>query len=178
MTQIDEVAVKLGEELKAIQFESTTCSRCCGSGNYSYCQRYGTTCFKCGGAKKVFTKRGAAANAMYQRSLEVPATEVRVGDWIMSGGVTNDGQVYGRWEKVIEINPSTQRSTLTVDGVTTEQVYFADIVSQRGEWRCSHTCFATSMFRKKWPIEQCLAKKRAALAFQETLTKAGTPRKR
>lgn len=26
-----------------------TCTRCCGSGHYSYCQMHGTTCFKCSG---------------------------------------------------------------------------------------------------------------------------------
>lgn len=29
-----------------------TCSRCCGSGHYSYCPDYGTTCFKCSGSGK------------------------------------------------------------------------------------------------------------------------------
>jgi hypothetical protein len=28
-----------------------TCTRCGGSGHFSYCERFGTTCFKCEGAK-------------------------------------------------------------------------------------------------------------------------------
>jgi hypothetical protein len=32
------------------------CSRCGGCGNFSYCQMYGTTCFKCGGSGKTATK--------------------------------------------------------------------------------------------------------------------------
>lgn len=36
--------------------EGQTCSRCCGGGHYSYCQMYGTTCFKCGGRGTVAPK--------------------------------------------------------------------------------------------------------------------------
>ncbi len=32
------------------------CTRCCGVGRFSYCQRYGDTCFKCGGSGKQVPK--------------------------------------------------------------------------------------------------------------------------
>lgn len=35
---------------------STTCGRCGGGGQYSYCQMYGTTCFGCRGSGNVATK--------------------------------------------------------------------------------------------------------------------------
>jgi hypothetical protein len=35
---------------------TTECSRCGGSGHYSYCQMYGTTCFGCSGSGKMVVK--------------------------------------------------------------------------------------------------------------------------
>src|SRR5207249_1748734 len=55
---------RLASMKKPLFFESETCSRCGGSGHYSYCQRYGTTCFKCGGRTTVLTKRGEAAQRL------------------------------------------------------------------------------------------------------------------
>jgi len=46
-----------------LRYESKTCGRCGGSGHYSYCQSYGTTCFSCRGRKTVLSKAGAAASA-------------------------------------------------------------------------------------------------------------------
>jgi DnaJ-class molecular chaperone len=43
-------------------FEHVTCSRCGGSGHYSFNLMYGTVCFKCHGRGWCYTKRGAAAN--------------------------------------------------------------------------------------------------------------------
>ena len=63
-------------------FETETCGRCGGSGNYSYCPGYGTRCFKCGGKGKVYSKRGAAALAYGRELRTVPANEVQVG-WLL-----------------------------------------------------------------------------------------------
>jgi hypothetical protein len=46
------VAIACRRAVKSGALPLDTCSRCHGSGNYSYCQRYGTTCFKCGGSGK------------------------------------------------------------------------------------------------------------------------------
>lgn len=46
-------------------FETTKCSRCMGSGHYSRCEMYGTTCFGCHGTGKVLSKRGRAALARF-----------------------------------------------------------------------------------------------------------------
>ena len=42
-------------------FEIETCTRCGGSGQFSSCATHGTRCFKCNGAGKSHTTRGAAA---------------------------------------------------------------------------------------------------------------------
>jgi hypothetical protein len=49
-----------------VRYEQATCGRCAGSGHYSYCQMYGTTCFKCHGRKTVTTKKGLKAADTYE----------------------------------------------------------------------------------------------------------------
>lgn len=61
-------------------FETQACTRCGGSGNYSYCQMHGTVCFQCGGSKVQLTKRGHAAQVFYNNLLTKPASEFKVGD--------------------------------------------------------------------------------------------------
>lgn len=80
----------------ATKFESTECSRCGGSGRYSYCTMYGDTCFKCSGSGRMLTKRGAAARAVFLESLERTYGEVEVGWRILVHG-------YG-WRTVTEVN--------------------------------------------------------------------------
>ena len=64
------------------KFERVSCSRCGGSGSHSYCQMYGTTCFKCHGSGKTLTKRGKAANLYATELLSKRADAVEVGDSI------------------------------------------------------------------------------------------------
>jgi hypothetical protein len=61
-------------------FETQACTRCGGSGNYSYCQMHGTVCFQCGGSKVQLTKRGHAAQVFYNNLLTKPASEFKVGE--------------------------------------------------------------------------------------------------
>jgi hypothetical protein len=48
-------------EINQFGFPVEECSRCDGSGQYSYCQRYGTTCFKCSGTGKQIIKKAQKA---------------------------------------------------------------------------------------------------------------------
>src|SRR5215831_17238082 len=60
-------------------FETTPCTRCGGSGQYSYCQMFGTRCFGCAGKGVSYTKRGHAA-LDHARSLRtVKAKDIKVG---------------------------------------------------------------------------------------------------
>ena len=63
-------------------FETQTCGRCGGSGHYSYCQQWGTTCFGCTGKGIVYTKRALAALAYGRQLRMVKASEVQVG-WVL-----------------------------------------------------------------------------------------------
>jgi hypothetical protein len=52
------------EHRVAITYEIKACGRCGGSGHYSYCQMWGTTCFKCQGSGKVFSAAAKKAKAL------------------------------------------------------------------------------------------------------------------
>lgn len=65
-----------------MKYESETCTRCGGSGHYSYNQISGTRCFKCRGTKVQLTKRGAAAKAYADAMLNKPVEEVLPGQLV------------------------------------------------------------------------------------------------
>ncbi|ELP5898641.1 hypothetical protein QTV49_000515 [Vibrio vulnificus] len=64
-------------------FESVICSRCCGTGEYSYNQRMGRTCLKCLGATKTLTKRGHAAYGYYLAARQIKPSEVAIGQRVV-----------------------------------------------------------------------------------------------
>ena len=95
--------------------ETKVCGRCGGSGHYSYCQMYGTTCFGCAGRKVVFTKRGLAANEYLRKLRSKPATEINVGDQIQAESITMGGQPYSAWYTVESIAVNLSDRTLRID---------------------------------------------------------------
>ena len=149
------VAVRLrgarrkGQAMGKSIFETETCSRCGGSGHYSYNPMYGTTCFKCHGRGYVFTKRGLAASQFYTESLSVSTADLEVGMYVWD-------KFNGRWERVESHDD---------DKVVTNHCQYSGM---RGyTWR-----------RKARDDDELAEKRAAALAYQDTLTKAGKERKR
>lgn len=73
-----------------IKYETETCGRCGGSGHYSRCQMYGTTCFKCAGQKRVVSKAGKKASAAVQEFIKenfsIPVEAVEIGMRILHDG--------------------------------------------------------------------------------------------
>ncbi len=151
--------------------ETKTCSRCGGSGSYSWCQRYGSRCFKCAGAGKVYTKRGLAAHNFFENLLSKPAGQLKPGDKIKTDMVTSEG-VGKWWETVVEVRWGTdQDGGYIVDGVTKR--YFHIITN-----KCDHGIFNdTDMYRVAATKEQKAAAFQQALAYQATLTQTGTVKK-
>jgi mono/diheme cytochrome c family protein len=141
-------------------FENVTCSRCGGSGHYSYCQMYGTTCFKCHGDGKTLTKRGAAAQSWLNAQKRKPGSEVKVGETIMIDGVPGFSPSY--WAKVTEINGDCD---ITAVGL------------KNGE-RMALNGWATQEVRVAQSKERLAELRTQALAFQASLTQAGTVRKK
>lgn len=185
--------------------ETETCSRCGGSGNYSYCQWFGTVCFKCGGRKVTLTKRGAAA-ARYLRELRSKrAADVKPGDRIWISGVDCIGQA-GQWLVVDTIETYEQKyksgtgTNANLDDLPWQTMTMVRLsgkgysvrptdasieailagtaqqfTTERGPVSTSH---APDMMVEVSPAKELKASTFAqALAYQATLTKAGTVRK-
>lgn len=147
------------------RLERETCSRCMGTGTYSYCTMYGDTCFKCRGAKIVYTKKGAAALAFLKSIRSRKVSELRPGDTIKTPlGWT-------KIEVIREHNPEVDGGRMVdgkvvQDGLTLETSK-GDLIMVKAD--ATYEIMLTK-------AEQ-MATHAQAMAYQETLTKAGTPRK-
>jgi len=73
-----------------ITYETVTCGRCGGCGQYSYCQMWGSTCFGCKGKGIVRSKRGCVAATAFDaerlRLCGVPVESIVVGDRVLIDG--------------------------------------------------------------------------------------------
>jgi hypothetical protein len=155
------------ETTKTREFETVTCSRCGGTGNYSYCAMYGTTCFKCAGGKKVFTKRGQVAWNLYQALLKIRAADIKPGMTL----IVDNRKYLVESARFGTIEDCTARY---LDKTTGEWAFYWEI-------RCGSyglSTFPEQMVKIGWTKEAIAQKRAAALDFQDTLTKTGTPRKR
>jgi len=137
-------------------FESETCSRCGGSGHYSYCQMHGTVCFKCGGAGVTLTKRGKIAQAWFTARRSKRASDVKVGDVIW----VDHAFMKAHWAVVESM--SVQNTTYHI--------------RTKG---CDYGACADTMIKIRFPTAEARDTAiAAALAYQTTLTKLGKPRVR
>jgi hypothetical protein len=151
------------------KIETETCSRCGGSGNYSYCEMHGTTCFKCGGSGITYTKRGKIARDYLEALRSKKAEDVTVGESIRVDDPMSNKRYFIKITEVIIETPETAKTIS--NGKPVPYVYLnAD--------KHSIGTFPGSMVRIAQTAEQKAATLKRALAFQDTLTKTGTPRKR
>ena len=156
-------------------FESKTCPRCGGSGHYSYCQSYGTTCFKCAGAKEVLTKRGAEAQRFFSALLCVPVAEVKVGDSVLCEGIP--GFTKSHFSKVESITPTDTSGCVSMtNGVETPQR--TDLVTFHTAVMTMGGLAPEKLVRVSRSKEFKAAAVAKSLAYQGTLTKAGVPSKK
>lgn len=151
-------------------FETETCSRCCGTGRYSYCQMYGDTCFKCHGKGKgkVYSKRGEAAIA-YMRGLRtVPNTSVQPG-WL----IYDAGGPFGKagWKTVVAVKTSGSK---WLDNATGEWKHYLDIETKDITFSVIPGNDAMAVASKNRLAET----RDEAIRYQATLTKKGTVAKR
>jgi len=144
-------------------FESCTCSRCGGSGKFSFNQMDGDRCYGCCGTGWVLTKRGKAASMFYKNSLEKSVSDLVVGDQVMDYIGVSGPKV---WCTVSDITPDTLNAGRVILTLT-----------RKGREVCSTSVFATSVMSSIKSEAERVQKLNAALAYQETLTKTGTVRK-
>jgi hypothetical protein len=141
-------------------FEIETCSRCGGSGHWSYCQQYGTMCFKCLGKGFVHTLRGDAARKHFVALMSVPVESLIVGQkFLRDEGPFNAAG----WCTVIEIGLSDGRNNVTG---------FVFTVNKTGE-RGSSYYYLGDLIRVAQTEDERINKLAEALAYQDTLTKRG-----
>ena len=143
-------------------FEIETCTRCGGSGQYSYCTMYGTRCFRCSGRGQTFTKRGAAAMDFFWDSLAVPVEEIKPGDFVK---FTRSH----KWAKVISVGPS--ENSKYQDTETGE--YRAHLRIETAD--CNYcTFYGGTMIRGAAGNNTEAINK--AIEYQKTLGKSGKPK--
>jgi len=89
-----------------MQFETESCSRCGGTGHYSYCSAHGTICFKCKGSGKQLSRAGARTKdrvqAAFSELWDTTIDQVHPGDivWAAAYGLAH------KWRRVISVGPS------------------------------------------------------------------------
>lgn len=168
-------------------FESRACGRCGGSGKYSYCSMYGSMCFGCGGKGEVLTKRGLAANQMFTESVKMAAKDLVIGQRFQIEGIP--GFASAKWFEIRSIEADVRRSKSNgaTEWTETPALRFKGVTRKPGTraWDDPATlvddgfgCDADYLVRVAQTPEERQAKIAAALAFQETLTQQGKPRKR
>jgi hypothetical protein len=145
-------------------FETETCSRCGGCGEYSHCEMYGKTCFKCHGKGRTLTKRAAVAVAWASQQNLIPAATVEVGMRVKALGVTIT---------VRTIEPGCQSKSM-VNGVWIDNPQHLSFRGVEHGFQVQ----PDTMVQVIRSHEDQIAQRLAAIEYQNSLTKAGTPRKR
>ena len=145
-------------------FETEPCSRCGGSGNYSYNAMDGTRCYGCGGCGYKLSKRGSVAKKAFLESMTKPASEVKVGDQIFDFIGLSANRV---WQHVSEIRE---------DRLNKDMATFT--LTRNGKEVCGLGLLGTTKVISVSSNEERSEKLAAALAYQSSLTKAGKPMKR
>lgn len=151
-------------------FETEVCSRCGGSGQFSFNGEH-SRCYKCDGKNSgnALTKRGAAAKAWFDAKMTVAIEDVKVGDVIRTDRI-----------KQLTVATIEERDCgairSTVGDVVTERRIIQIVLRNKDGLTASIGKGGT--VRRVLSQEGLDALRAEAVAYQSTLTKSGTPRKR
>ncbi len=144
-------------------FESEVCSRCCGTGHYSFNLISGTRCFGCGGVGHKLTKRGQAAQTYLNELRQAKVSELKVGDLIRF-----DLHTVFCFERITAIEPSENNDgRITISAIRTKTQQPIGFVT-----------YLTASVTRGFTNDEKIALREQALAYQATLTKQGVPSKR
>lgn len=148
-------------EKPAPTFEHVVCTRCGGSGKFSYNLMHGDRCYGCGGSGYKLTKRGQAAQNYLNGLRNRPASEIKVGDTILYEDFIANKSAFVRVVSINEdqYNPNQGRIVFNTIGKNGK----AYVINS----------FENSLIRVGFSAEQKAAQVKEALAYQDTLTKAG-----
>ncbi len=144
-----------------VEYESETCTRCGGTGDHSYCEAYGRTCFKCSGSGKMLTKRGQAASAYANNLLKVTVEQ-----FSKMEGAKARGEVMGKLALLVSAKEVWNGSKRNGVEIPMYQLFRADgSLAYSADGRCTVRLVATADHIAD------------IAAYQESLTKMGKPRK-
>ena len=151
--------------MTAIKYERETCGRCGGSGRFSYNQIDGDRCYGCSGTGEKLTKRGSVA-----REYATSILEKRVEDIVLQEGqlaIYRDAMTGERFKvaRIEEGAPMGRRG----NGALLRSF---DLFTPSGK----HVgAISDSIKLRLTPTEEQVEE---VMNYQESLTKAGKPRKR
>lgn len=151
-------------------FERENCTRCHGSGHYSWCQQYGSKCFKCGGKGVTLSKRGQATAAWYAQQNKINLLDIQIGDRI-----DLFGQIF-TVKEIFEPKKSGFSKRLYHDKVDTYSHMFLSISGRKYGVSTGHPNDTEVRRILSGSARDEMLKK--AAEFQKTLTKAGNVKKR
>jgi len=148
-------------------FETEVCTRCHGTGHYSFNGEH-SRCYKCDGKNgaRTYTKRGAAAKTYYEGKLMVPATEIKIGDKIRDMNVKQLTVA-----SIEERKPNGRAWVSGVEIVLSNRIHFTNATG------LEMSCEVDGLVRRIPTAEENEILIADAIAYQDTLTKAGTVRK-
>lgn len=152
-------------------FETETCSRCGGGGEYSFNQLTGTRCFRCNGAGFTLTKRGQAALNYYRDSQRRPVRELAPETLVLD----QDGK---RCTFMGLAPVSSHRLCKQADGTYERYQDSHTMVSytlRYANTTITHTQAWDATLRVRPTAAEQEQQRQAALAYQATLTKQGKP---
>lgn len=158
-----------------VTWENKSCSRCGGSGSYSYNAMDGSRCYGCGGTGLQLTKRGAAARAFYRASLLKKLKDIQVGDqYFTNSGSMGMGPM--KWHLITKIEQHAPCYLVNgeYDNKRVHKVEYA----RKGQVVCSF--MGLSMDSELMSVKdqaEIDSKIQAALQYMETLGVNGKPLK-
>lgn len=151
--------------------EIETCTRCGGSGRYSYNQITGDRCFKCGGKGTQMTKRGRAVNDWIREQTATDALSVKVGDRVVYSNALTGRRSTFTIAEIVEHKPLKSRSyDFTAEIWIDHESRSVTLISEGGK---------EYGFGGAVPLSFAITDelRERARAYRDTLTMAGNPRK-
>jgi hypothetical protein len=153
-------------DLATLRFEREVCTRCGGCGRFSYNQIDGDRCYGCDGTGQKLTKRARIAADRMKAQRIVAAGSIVVGQRIRALGWTFN-------VRSIEQDATSTSKSLR-DGVWIDNPPYISMTGEKASIRLFADTEVELIPSKAEQIEQL----RAAIEYQNSLTKAGTPRAR
>lgn len=154
-------------------FEHKVCSRCGGSGKFSFNLVHGTMCYGCKGTGEQLTKRGQAARQFFEDSLTVLASELKVGMSIRESSGWKNFAVIQAIDSGTDQELGKKYGTSYLLGENgNRQMILADT------GRCQAKFYPDCRVRVMHTDEEKKIKLRAALEYQSMLNANGTVSKR